>query len=204
MSSKKGPSKKAINAASVYRQGRARGAYRLRKEISAGLDSSPGDSGQHEEVCRNCKTLLDLRDIFNSFVHSGNDLKKRRVGYPKPSDAAYRNIKKQNEYLLKTVFDGKGNYIYHRECIRHAFGIGTQRLSRLRRVVREKSSTPILELPKEEVNRYSDIVLPKGCEEQASTWLLLQPDGAMISCRNDLQRHGNAGKRSNHAKSENV
>jgi hypothetical protein len=199
MSTKKGPSKKAIHAASAYRQGRARGAYHLRKEISAGLNSSPGGS---EGVCRNCKTLLDLRDIFNSFVHSGNDLKKRRVGYPKPSDAAYRNVKKQNEYLLKTVFDGKGNYVYHRECIRHAFGVGTQRLSRLRRVVREKSSTPFLELPKEEVHRYSDIVLPKGCEEQASTWLLSQPDEAVISCRNNPQRHGNAGKRSHHAKSE--
>ena len=96
MSAKKGPSKKVINAASAYRQGCARGAYRLRKEISAGLDSNPGDSSpeQHEVVCCNCKTLLDLRDIFNLFVHSGNDLKKRRVRYPKPSDAAYRDIKK--------------------------------------------------------------------------------------------------------------
>ena len=99
------------------------------------------------------------------------------------------------------VFDGKGNYVYHRECIRHAFGVGTQRLARLRKVVREKSSTPFLELSKE-VHRYSDVVLPKGYEEQASTWLLSQPDGAMVSCQNDPQCHGNAGKQSNHAKSE--
>ena len=35
-----------------------------------------------------------------------------------------------------------------------------------------------------------------------STWLLSQPDEARIFCRNNPQHHGNAGKRSNHAKSE--
>ena len=62
------------------------------------------------------------------------------------------------------MFDGKGNYVYHCECIRHAFGVGTQRLFRLRMVVREKSSTPLLELPKEEVNHY--VILPKGSKHQ--------------------------------------
>ena len=71
MSNKKGPSKKAIHAANVYCQGHARGAYHLRKEISVELESSPGGSGQHEGVCRNCNTLLDLCDILNLFVHSG-------------------------------------------------------------------------------------------------------------------------------------
>ena len=146
---------------------------------------------------------MDLRDIlFNSFVHSGNDLKKRRVAYPKPSGTTYRDIKKQNDYPMKVAFDGKGNYVYHRYCIRRAFGVGSQRLSSLRKVVQEKSSTPFLELPKKEEHRYSDVILPNGCEEQASTWLLSQPDGAMVSCRNNPQRHGNAGIRSNFAKSE--
>ena len=164
MSARKRPSKKAVNAASSYRQGCARNAYRLRREISAGLQSSTGDR-QHEDeaVCHNCTTLLDLRDIFNSFVHSGNDLKKRRVAYPKPSDTTYRDIKKQNDYLMRVVFDGKGNYVSHRNCIQCAFGVGTQRLSRLRKVVQEKSSIPFLELPKKEVHCYSDVILPKGC-----------------------------------------
>ena len=52
------------------------------------------------------------------------------------------------------------------------------------------------------VSRYSDIILPRGCDMQPSAWLHEQPDGATVVCRNKLTRHGNAGKRSHNAKSE--
>ena len=42
--------------------------------------------------------------------------------------------------------------------------------------------------------RYSDVVLPQGCAMAASTWLLSQPEGSIVICRNDPTRHGNAGK----------
>ncbi len=153
--------KKAVRAAQKFREGHSRVAYRPRGTILAGMNSHD-EGGQSDEggVCDHCESLLDLHDIFNSLVHTGRDLKRRRAGYPKPRDASYRDVKRQNEYLLRTVFDGKGNYLYHRDCIRRAFDVGTQRLARLRKVVQEQSSRPFLKVAKEKVCRYSDVVLP--------------------------------------------
>lgn len=194
-------SKKAASAADTFRRGHARVAYRPRGTILAGMSSGQRGEGS---VCDHCESLLDLRDIFNSFVHTGRDLKRRKTLYTKAGDAAYRNIKQQNEYLLKTVFDGKGNYLYHRDCIRGAFDVGTQRLACLRKVVQQQSSRPFVKIAKKKVSRYSDVVLPRGCVQPASTWLRSQPEGATITCRNRPEQHGNARKRSNHAKSEAV
>ena len=194
-------SKKAVCASKTFREGKARVAYRPRGTILAGMNSRQHDEGR---VCDHCESLLDLRDIFNSFVHAGRDLKRRKTIYQKPGDAAYRNIKQQNEYLLKTIFDGKGNYLYHRDCIRRAFDVGTQRLARLRKVVQQQSSRPFVKVAKKKVSRCSDVVLPRGSTEPVSTWLRSQPEGTAVTCRNRPERHGNAGKRSNHAKSEAV
>ena len=61
MSANEGPSKKAVNAANAYRQGCSRGAYRLRREISAGLDSNPESRQRKEDgVCCNCKPLFGI------------------------------------------------------------------------------------------------------------------------------------------------
>ena len=38
----------------------------------------------------------------------------------------------------------------------------------------------------------------------ASTWLLSQPEGSIVTCRNDPTYHGNTGKRSNNAKDKAV
>ena len=194
-------SKKALRFAGTFRQGHSRAAYCPRSKRLSRRNSPERDKGG---VCDHCEGLLDLRDIFDSFVHAGRDLKRRRTGYPKPKDASYRNIKQQNEYLLKTIFDGKGNYLYHRDCIRCAFDVGTQRLARLRKVLQQQSSCPFVKVAKEKIHRYSDVVLPKGYENPASTWLRSQSEGATVTCRNRPELHGNAGKRSNHAKKEAV
>lgn len=78
---------------------------------------------------------------------------------------AYRNIKQQNELLLKTVFNSKSNYLHHRDCIRGAFGVGTQRLARLWKVVQQQRSRPFVKIAKKKVSHYSDVVLPRGCVE---------------------------------------
>ena len=57
---------------------------------------------------------------------------------------------------------------------------------------------------KEKVVRYSDVNLPPGCDTATSTGLHSQPEKSFVTCRNHLARHGNAGKRSNNAKSEAV
>ena len=145
-------------------------------------------------MCPRCESLLDLRSIFHSFEHTGRTLKQRKKVYLKSPDAVYRDLKHQNEFLLKTVFDAKGNYVYHRDCIKSAFGVGSQRLARLRKVLQQQTSRPFVELRKEDVHRYSDLVLSTASEDPASSWLQSQPNKAVVTCCSHPERHGNAGK----------
>lgn len=123
--------------------------------------------------------------------------------HPKAAGASYPSIEVQNHYLLKTVFDGTGNYIYHRDSIRATFDVGSARLACLRKLVQEARSRPFVEKSRVEVTHYSDVVLPKGCELPASTWLQQQPEQARVMCRN-TKRHSNAEKRSHNAKDEGI
>eukprot|EP00123_Amoebidium_parasiticum_P016549 comp23488_c0_seq1/m.39298 comp23488_c0_seq1/g.39298 ORF comp23488_c0_seq1/g.39298 comp23488_c0_seq1/m.39298 type:complete len:548 (-) comp23488_c0_seq1:993-2636(-) len=47
-------------------------------------------------------------------------------------DGGKPDLKKQNDMLLKIVFDDKGQCLYHSDCILRAFGISKGRLRRLR------------------------------------------------------------------------
>ena len=60
-------SKKSVRIAATLRQGHSRAAYcpRSRKLSQRNLPES--DKGG---VCDHCEGLLDLRNIFNSFVHA--------------------------------------------------------------------------------------------------------------------------------------
>ena len=109
-------SKKALETAEAYCDGRSRNAYQLRRNIKAGMCAI---SGTDEAICLQCKSLLDLCSIFDSFVHSDRDLKWPNAIYPKPAGSSYANVKEQYNYLIRTVFDGKGNYLYHQNCVRH-------------------------------------------------------------------------------------
>ena len=55
-------------------------------------------SGTDEAICLQCKSLLDLRSIFDLFVHSGRDLKRCKAIYPMPAGSDYANIKEQHNY----------------------------------------------------------------------------------------------------------
>ena len=109
--------------------------------------------------------------------------------------------------IVHVVYDvlrsmGRRRYwLYHRDCIRAALDVGSARLARLRKTVQDQSSHPFVDMTREEVTHYSDVVLPKGCELPVSTWLQSQPEGAAVACRNTT-RHSNAGKRSHNAKNE--
>ena len=199
--------KRARKAAVTFRSGNARHPYRLRREIVHGITAMECQEVETDGVCIACRTLRDLKGVFQSFVHSGRALAKRRAIYPKPADTAYYDLNKQNEFLIKSVFDGKGNYLYHRDCIRGAFGVGTERLSRLRKCIQVESNDPTEVVSKSDVlshKRCSDIVLPLNCEQQASTWLDLQPEDVPVQCRKRPRLHGNARKKSNHAKSDDM
>ena len=86
---------------------------------------------------------------------------------------------KQNEFLVKFVFDGKRNYVYHCDCIRGAFGVSNQHLSRLRKGIQIETSDPAELVQKQEIllhKRFSDVVLPQNCEQPGRMWLDSQPE----------------------------
>ena len=76
MSMRAKKSKKAVEASEAYRDGKARNAYQLRRNIKAGMCAI---SGTDEAICLQCKSLLDLCSIFDSFVYSGMYLKRRKA-----------------------------------------------------------------------------------------------------------------------------
>ena len=193
---------RAKRAAEIFRCGRARRPYVLRSEILRGIGAKEKDGSG---VCAACKTLLDLKDLFQSFVHSGRSLKQRRAIYWKPANGIYYDLTKQNEFLVKSVFDGNGNFLYHRDCVRGAFGVSNQRLSRLRKSIQVESSDRTELVPKEDVclaKRFSDVVLPRNCEQPAKKWLDTQHEDDLVECNKRPRRHGNSRKQSNNAKSE--
>lgn len=194
-------------AASLFKAGQSRQPYGVRKDIVKGMESSSASNPSEAAGCSKCSSLLDLKEAFQSLVHSGGNLRRRKAIYPKPASASYRDLTKQNDFLLKSVFDAKGNYLYHRNCIRSAFGISNQRLSRLRKCVQAESSGPTEYITKQDIlkrNRMSDVLLPHGCDQMTKHWLDKQPDDVPIECRSHPGRHGNAKKQSNHAKPNDI
>ena len=124
--------------------------------------------------------------MFQSFVHSGRALARQRAIYLKSADTAYYDLTKRNEFLVKSVFDGKGNYLYHCDCIRGAFGVSNQRLSRLRKAIQIETSDPTELVQKQEIlsrKRFSDVVLPRNCEQPARKWLDSQPKDVPVQCK---------------------
>ena len=121
--------RRAEKAAETYRSGHARQPYILRREIVHGISAVRSQERDGCGVCIACRSLVDLKDVLQSFVHSGRALARWRAIDLKPADTAYYNLTKQNEFLVKSVFDRKGNYVYHHDCIRGAFGVSNQRLS---------------------------------------------------------------------------
>ena len=155
--------------------------------------------------------LLELRDSLGSARY----LPRIRSLWPSPSQTQSDLSKARRGHIprhkeakqVKTVFDGTGNYIYHRNCVCAAFSVGAQRLARLRKAVQVQTSEPIEYVAKEiiaQTGRLSDVVMPTHCEQTARAWVESQSDLAQIPCRKQPTRHGNARKRSNHSKSNAV
>jgi hypothetical protein len=185
-------------SAKHYSEGQSRNAYRVRRDIGAGLGKAkqPGNNGP----CSRCQSLLELKGTFASMVHQGRELRRRKRAYAKRKETPYYDCKEQNELLIKSVFDPMGNYVYHWDCVMTVFKIGSARLARLRKIVQEKKSGTVT-VQKESVPKVSDIVLPMDCSLTEAAWLDKQPAGSDIVCRSHPERHGNACRKSNNAKS---
>jgi len=131
--------RRAEKTAETYRSGQQDGPMSS-KEIVHGISVMQSQERNDCGACVVCRSLEDLKDVFQSSVHSGRALARRRAVYPKPADTAYCDLTKQNKFLVKSVFHGKGNYLYHCDCIRGVFGVSNQHLSQLRKVIQIETS----------------------------------------------------------------
>lgn len=62
-------------AASLFKVGQSRQPYGVRKDIVKGMKSSSAKSPSEKSECSKCSSLLDLKDAFQSLVHSGGNLR---------------------------------------------------------------------------------------------------------------------------------
>lgn len=82
------------------------------------------DSGGLREVCIKCKPVLSRYQLmFQSFVHQGSELKRRKSTNPhpkRPDMQHYRNLKAQNEWIRSNVFNAMGTtYSVHNAFAEH-------------------------------------------------------------------------------------
>ena len=113
---------------------------------------------------------------------------------------------KQNRFLSQSVFDSNGNYLFHQDCIRATFGISNQRLVRLRKSIQQQKSQPTEFICKKDLDtrRHVDVVLPSNCEQCTEQWLESLPEDSEVECAVQSACHGNACKKSNNAKSDEI
>ena len=197
---------RAVKAAKMFSCGQSRRPYTVRKEILRGIAKLRQQKSGDDSVCRACASLLELKGLFNSFYHSGSALKKRKAAYKKAQNSTYYDVGKQNKFLLQAVFDSNGNYLFHRDCIRATFGVSNQRLSRLRKSIQKQKVQPTEFIQQQDLgtSRRIDVVLPSDCERSAKQWLESLPEDAEVECATHPMRHGNACKKSNNAKGDEV
>ena len=96
-----------------------------------------------------------------------------------------------------------GNYLFCARCVCSAFRISPQRLSRQRNIKRSQSQLPVVEMTKsrvEEERLGEYVVMPAGCDQSFKTWWRSLEKTVLVKVRYPHERHGNAGKMSNSAK----
>ena len=162
------------------------------------------------QVCPQCQPVLSrYADTFKGMVHQGSE-RKRKIAinpYPKRTGADtthYKDLVKQNEWLRHNVFDSLGNYVYCSACIRLALHVSKDRLAR-QRIKRRQSQLPLVEMTKSAVEekRLGDYVLmPASLETSFKTWWKSLVPSTIVQVRFPHERHGNAGRVSDSAKSD--
>lgn len=112
-------------------------------------------------------------------------------------------VRRQTDWLVASVFDSMGNYLYCHVCILTAFGNSKQQLVRLRNVKQDSSQHPLVEMMKEEVEkqRLGDfVVMPLGEDMAFAKWWKGIHGTTIMNVRYTHGVHGHAGKVSNSAK----
>ena len=108
----------------------------------------------------------------------------------------------QNQWIRESLFDGHGNYLYCQECILAFIRVGSQRLSRQRKIKQELCQHPVIMMSKCEVSGLKlekFVVLPSDHDNFQSWWNELDDDEDVEVCY-PHEQHGLQGKTSNRAK----
>ena len=190
----------------TFFEGQARKPYRLRKRLRCSLEDN---DTVIDGVCKQCAPALGkVKEGFHKLRHQGSELKKRKKGYPAPINADrdhYRDVVAQNAWIQGNIFDPMGNYLFCHDCVRKALGISKQRLSRQRQVKRKLFQQQEIEMPKKEVDTQKltpFVVMPLEIELCFNLWWKDLPDDHEVVVRYPYEKHGLAGKVSNHAKTD--
>jgi hypothetical protein len=202
-----------------FLSGKSRRAYFLREDIVHGLKDAQINpclnnvlEGSYDESKRKgfydreidkkgagavgtscfCKeTLGQFVDMFNNMLHTGQSLIHRAcIQQPKKANKKYRNINKQNEWLLENVFDIYGNYLFCVPCIKEILNVHASRLHRLREIKRGQANAPIRQIRKEDVpkERAQDIVPPVNVINVLEWWMGLE-NNSFVSLRDPPKLH---------------
>ena len=116
--------------------------------------------------------------MFKGIVHQGTELKKRKKINPTPKRPEvdlthYRDITGQNEWIRANMFDSLGNYLYCYNCIISSLGISKDRLTHQRKIKREESQHPIVQMSKSDVEEQclgNYVIMPAEIEFSFKTW----------------------------------
>ena len=148
-----------------YLDGKSRKPYRLSNRLSQSFNETSSSTEEsmvsdwNSNVCKYCAPVLQkYYETFNSLKRQGSELKKRKHINPhpkKPNREHYRDLTKQNSWILSNIFDSMGNYLLCCFCVHHGLGISYQRLTRQRNIKRSQNKQPIVKLTKLEIIKQS-------------------------------------------------
>lgn len=102
------------------------------------------------------------------------------------------------------MFDSLGNYLYCAACIRSALGVSKDRLAWQRVIKHRQSQQPMVEMEKADVEEKrlgNYVVVPVNLDASFIVWWRSLPSTTTVQVRFPHERHGNAGRVSNSAKS---
>lgn len=165
-----------------YLSGKSRRAYSLREDIARGLKDAqvnPGTNGVAGPSCSCRETLERFTDTFDNILHTGPALVKRASRQQaEKSDRKYRDINRQNSWLLENIFDIHGNYLFCVSCIIEILSVHPSRLHRLREIKREQTNAPIQRVRKKDVQKeqVQHIIPPSTAENVLEWWVRLEND----------------------------
>ena len=102
------------------------------------------------------------------------------------------------------MFDSMGNYLYCCQCICTALSVSKQRMANQRKIKRNESLNPLVELTKDDVEQQrlgKYVVMPDSTDVAFNVWWRNLSSSVFVSVRYPHARHWNSGKTSNSAKS---